>query len=78
MAKDNERGLYTKYIVQRTDGSSEYGQKHFGCSYFVLDLHHDKFSIPALKAYAKACKKEYPELSKDLLLQVEALERNDK
>lgn len=40
--------------------------KHEKCEYFVLDLHHDKFSYAALKAYEQACRSEYPELAKDL------------
>ena len=66
MDKDTTRGLYQKYIVKRADGSHREGQKHEHCKYFVLDLTHDKFSIPALKAYADSCKDEYPELAKDL------------
>ena len=67
MDMDAVRGLYHKFNVTRTDGSSRRGGKHHGCEYFVLDLAHDKYSIPALKAYARACRKEYPELSSDLL-----------
>jgi hypothetical protein len=63
---DKEIGLYRKFNVSRVDGSSEPGGKHENCSYFVLDLYHDKFSIPALRAYAKACQVEYPELAKDI------------
>jgi hypothetical protein len=62
-----QQGIYGKYIVTRTDGRSQPGQKHSQCRYFVLDLDHDGFSVPALRAYAKACKKEYPELAKNLL-----------
>lgn len=63
---DKERGVYRKFKVARTDGSHKKGGKHDGCAYFVLDLEHDQFALPALKAYAKACKKEFPELAKDL------------
>lgn len=63
---DNDRGLYQKYTVRRTNGSSEPGGKHEHCEYFVLDLDHDKFAYAALKAYANACKKEYRELARDL------------
>lgn len=59
---DREKGLYKKYEVRRIDGK----EKHDGCEYFVLDMVHDKFSVPALSAYAHACKQEYPELAKDL------------
>ena len=28
---------------------------------------HDKFAVPALRAYATACENEYPNLAEDLL-----------
>lgn len=67
MSKDTERGLYEKYKVTRTDGSSEKGGKHEKCAYFVLDMTHDKHALAALRAYAKSCRDEYPELSTDLI-----------
>jgi hypothetical protein len=67
---DPERGLYEKYRVQRTDGSDAPGEKHDGCEYFVLDLTHDDFAIPAIQAYAMACADKYPSLSEDLLRKV--------
>lgn len=63
---DKKRGVYEKFRIERTDGKSAPGQKHHGCRYFVLDLDHDKFAIPALAAYAKACKEEYPLLAADV------------
>lgn len=60
------RGIYRKYSVTRTDGQSWQGQKHDGCEYFVLDVTHDKFAEPALRAYAEACKVEYPRLAADI------------
>lgn len=65
--KDKKRGLYRKYDIKRTDGSSEppYG-KHANCRYFVLDLDHDKFALPALRAYANHCRHEFPQLAADL------------
>lgn len=62
------RGIYRKYIVERTDGSSGPGGKHEHCRYFVLDLAHDPFALPALRAYAKACEKTHPILATDLRL----------
>lgn len=38
-----QRRLYRKYEVCRTDGSSAPGRKHARCAYFVLDLHHDRY-----------------------------------
>jgi hypothetical protein len=64
---DTQKGLYQKYRVERIDGSSEQGRKHESCAYFVLDLDHDPYALPALKAYARACRKEYPSLAHDLL-----------
>ncbi len=63
---DKTKGVYKKFKVTRTDGSSRKGKKHNKCQYFVLDLHHDKFCRPALYAYAKACRKEFPELAADI------------
>jgi hypothetical protein len=63
---DHKHGLYGKFIVKRTDRSSEPGGKHEHCSYFVLDTNHDKFAAPALRAYAQACGAEYPALAEDL------------
>ena len=63
---DPTRGLYRKFNVTRTDGQSGVGKKHDGCYYFVLDCTHDKFAEAALRAYANACKTEYPLLAADL------------
>jgi hypothetical protein len=54
----------------RTDGSSEPGGKHEDCRYFVLDMNHDPYATPALKAYAEACRYSHPQLSKDLFVQL--------
>lgn len=61
-----QNGIHRKYVVTRTDGSSEEGGRHEHCAYFVLDLEHDEFVIPALRAYAKACRKVHPGLADDL------------
>lgn len=61
-----ETGIYDKFRVERTDGKSAPGQKHDGCSYFVLDLDHDKFAWPALDAYSTYCEEEFPVLAADL------------
>lgn len=78
---DPTRGIYRKFEVRRTDGSSAPGKKHDGCAYFVLDLTHDKYAGDALRAYADACEAEYPLLADDLrdvcdgLIGVEVLTR---
>jgi hypothetical protein len=60
---DMGRGLYKKYHVQRL---GDVQGKHTDCEYFVLDLSHDPFSVPALRAYADACERLYPKLAADL------------
>lgn len=66
MSDQHTTGLYHKFNVSRTDGSSEPGCKHHGCDYFVLDLTHDPFAMPALAAYAEGCKEKYPQLAEAL------------
>ena len=67
MKDKRNMGLYPKFIVSRTDGQDQMpGHKHYKCRYFVLDLDHDPYAEAAIKAYAKACDKEYPELARDL------------
>ena len=63
---DPSRGLYNKFRVERTDGSSVIERKHFGCNYFVLDVTHDPFTLPALESYASACEVDYPLLAADI------------
>jgi hypothetical protein len=65
-----QKGLYTKYNVSRTDGSSEPGGKHEKCRYFVLDLDCDPLAIPGAIAYAIAARKEGYEVLADDLIQV--------
>ncbi len=60
-------GIYRKFRVERTDGRSAPGEKHDGCTYFVLDIDHDPHALPALKAYDSSCKKTHPDLAYDLL-----------
>lgn len=63
---DTEQGLFQKFIVTRTDGSSGPGGKHEHCEYFVLDIDHDQHAMPALEAYARTCAATHPELAVDL------------
>lgn len=62
---DRNRGLYDKFFVERTDGSSTPGEKHDGCEYFVLDITHDPHAGPALLAYAESARKDGYELLAD-------------
>lgn len=64
--KHKDRGIYNKFIVYRNDNRDVCGKKHFNCDYFVLDLTHDPFAIPAIKAYARACNNEFPKLAEEL------------
>jgi hypothetical protein len=64
---DKTRGLYDKFIVERTDGTSATGKKHDGCEYFVLDMTHDPHALPALAAYIRSCETEFPLLAADLI-----------
>lgn len=63
---EKQAGIYRKFRVERTDGSSGPGGKHERCEFFVLDWEHDKFAVPAALAYADACEQEFPELARDL------------
>ncbi len=65
---ERKKGIYDKYVVYRKDGK----ERHYGCPYFVLDMEHDPFAVPALKAYAKACRADgYEKLADDLDAYVE-------
>lgn len=60
------KGLYNKFNVERVDGKSDIGEKHFGCRYFVLDADHDPYAKAALLAYADACQEEFSLLAFDV------------
>lgn len=64
---DRRKGIYQKYLVYRLNDSNH---KHKDCEYFVLDWKHDKYTIPALTAYAEACRDEYPELAADIFKKI--------
>jgi hypothetical protein len=59
-------GLYGKFRIERTDGSSAPGGKHHGCDYFVLDVTHDKHAAVALATYAGAVAATHPQLAADM------------
>ncbi len=65
--KDQKRGAYKKYEVTRLNDPDG---KQKECEYYVLDWKHDKFTIPAMIAYANACEKEYPLLARDINKQI--------
>jgi hypothetical protein len=64
--RDAKRGLYHKFEVTRIDGRDRPGEKHDRCDYFVLDMNHDQHAIPALRAYARSCREDFPNLARDL------------
>ena len=69
---DRSRGLYGKFDVSRTDGSSEPGGKHEGCDYFVLDITHDTHAIPTLCANAASAREDgYGLLADDLEFKID-------
>jgi len=63
---NRDQGVYRKFDVRRTDGSSEPGGKHHGCEYFVLDVTHDPHARAALAAYATAVESTHPALAADM------------
>jgi len=72
---DRTKGLYPKFRVYRRDGKDDWGGKHDGCCYFVLDVTHDTHAIPALRAYADSCEADgYADLASDLRRLVEGRE----
>lgn len=74
---DRDRGLYRKYDVKRSDGSSGPGRKHEFCAYFVLDLECDEFALAALRAYARAARKTHPDLARDIRAIIRAQQKQD-
>ena len=72
---DERPGLYQKFWVRRSDGSSCVGQKHHDCDYLVLDWVHDPFAIAAARAYASACEAAHPDLAMDIRQRADAAER---
>ncbi len=68
---DEERGIYNKFHVKRREDPKN---KHGRCFYFVLDLDHDKYAIPALIAYANACKTTHRRLSMELMDMIHRME----
>jgi hypothetical protein len=71
--KQAERGVYEKFYIARYDGRDQQGGDREGAQYFVLDLDYDPFARAALFAYAKACKRKYPALARDLEAKVEEM-----
>lgn len=60
------KGVEDIYRIVRIDGKDKPGEEHENCMYYVLDLNHDRYALPALHSYAGACRSEYPELAEEL------------
>jgi len=71
------RGLYGKFEVRRTDGSSDPGGRHEHDEFFVLNHTTDKHALPALRAYAASCRQDYPKLCEDLMAILRAKQANE-
>jgi len=72
MNADNILGLYGKFYVSRVDGKDlPFGSKE-NAKYFVLDYENDPYARKALRAYANACRQEFPDLAADLYQELEA------
>lgn len=78
MSDAKHTGLYGKFRVQRTDGRDAPGEKHDGCSYFVLDLTHDEHARAAALAYAESCECDgWGRLARDLRQRVAEIEAGE-
>jgi len=66
-ANQQRAGVYHKFNVSRTDGRDLPSGDRHGAEYFVLDVTHDEFAMPALAAYAAACRNDYPALADDMV-----------
>jgi|GEM_PF-2808359 len=63
----NRDGFYGKYRVERSDREDRPGGRHHGCEYFVLDMTCDPAAVPAIEAYAVACRERRPRFAQVLL-----------
>jgi hypothetical protein len=59
-------GLFKKFTVTRTDGSSAPGGKHENDQYFPLNITTDQHAMPAIAAYADSCAITQPVLAAEL------------
>ena len=57
------KGLYKKYIIQKSDGS----KIDPDAKYFVLRVDTDKHAKKALLAYVNSVKEENPKLARDMI-----------
>lgn len=73
----DNRGLFDKFDVIRTDGQSEPGGKHRGCAYLVLDLVHDPVARQIARSAAASYAQLRPRFAAELLAQVDELNATD-
>lgn len=71
----SDTALHGKFRVTRSDGSSEPGEPHHGCSYFVIDLVHDPAALPAMEAFVEACRPLRPKLASSIEREILAILR---
>lgn len=71
--EDKRNRLQQKYYVERIDERDRADGDRSDSKYFVLDYVHDRYSIPALEAYAQACYRDYPNLSEEIRALVQEL-----
>lgn len=62
--KDEPKGIYGKYIIQRSDGKPVDPK----AVYFTLRLDTDPYARVAMLKYAETCQDEQPELARDILV----------
>jgi hypothetical protein len=62
----DDKGLFRKFEVRRTDGTDQPGGVHYGDTYFVLNLTHDFAAPIALKSYVDAVRHDRPQLAREL------------
>lgn len=62
MTKNEPKGIYGKYRVEKMDGSPVDPK----AVYFTLRLDTDPWARRAMREYARVCEEEQPELARDI------------
>jgi len=70
MTQQSAEGWFRKYTIRRIDGADLPGQKHDGCTLFVLDLTHDPCARIAALDYARQIERTKPNLAADIRYRV--------
>jgi hypothetical protein len=76
MPNNKAEGIIEKFFPPvRLDGTSAAGEKHDGCDYWILDLSHDRFALPALANYRYWVKLNgYDALAADLDVKIKEMQ----